>query len=72
MVPVRIGPSRIHGKGLFAASSITVGTRILPYTGERISRAEGQRRLAQGNVYIFHLNARYDIDGSPFTGSVLR
>lgn len=60
---VRIGPSPIAGQGLFATQPIPKGTRILEYTGEKISKQESARRLAAYNNYIFHLNYRYDIDG---------
>jgi hypothetical protein len=69
VVSVCIGPSRLHGKGLFAASALPAGTRILPSTGARISHVESQRRLAHGPVYILRLNARYDIDGTPCTNT---
>jgi SET domain-containing protein len=59
-----IGPSRIAGKGVFAAQPIKKGTRILRYTGEKIPRAESDRRLAAGNVYIFGVDADYSIDGN--------
>lgn len=58
-----VGKSRIAGQGLFAAQDIAQGTRILPYIGEKITKDESARRLAQGNVYIFTFNERYDIDG---------
>ena len=63
-VRVRVHTSPIAGLGLFAAQDITKWTRILPYLGEKISKAESARRLAQGNVYIFIFNDRYDIDGT--------
>ena len=63
MMWVHIRPSRIDRQGLFAARDIKKGTRILPYIGEKISKAEGSKRAAAGNEYIFELNARYDIDG---------
>jgi uncharacterized protein len=63
-VRVWVHKSRIAGLGLFAAQDIRQGTRILPYIGEKIPKAESTRRLAQGNVYIFTLNDRYDIDGT--------
>ena len=58
-----VGTSRIAGKGLFTAQAITRGSRIIQYTGEKITKAESNKRLAQGNNYIFQLNDRYDIDG---------
>jgi SET domain-containing protein len=63
-VRVWVHKSRIAGLGLFAAQAISKGTRILPYIGEKIAKAESARRLAQGNVYIFTFNDRYDIDGT--------
>jgi len=64
MMPLlRVGPSQIAGHGLFAAVDIPKDTPIIEYTGEKISTCESQRRLAQGNVYIFRLNYRFAIDG---------
>jgi uncharacterized protein len=63
-VRVWVHKSLIAGLGLFAAQDITQGTRILPYLGEKIAKAESARRLAQGNAYIFTFNERYDIDGT--------
>jgi SET domain-containing protein len=60
---VCVGKSRIDGQGLFAAIDIKKGTRIIRYIGEKIPKAESDRRLVQGNVYIFDLNDRYSIDG---------
>jgi len=66
--------SKIHGRGMFAAKEIPKGTRIIEYTGERITKAEGWRRErarqerarrgGDGCIYIFELNTRVDIDGS--------
>jgi SET domain-containing protein len=68
-IPLRVSTSRIHGQGLFAAIDIKQGTRIIQYTGERITKQEGARRLAQDNVYIFELNDHYDIDGNTPTNT---
>lgn len=46
-----IRSSDIHAAGCFALENISKGTRILEYTGERISKAEGDDRY----------------DGRPFT-----
>ncbi|MGE3538375.1 MAG: SET domain-containing protein [Candidatus Tectimicrobiota bacterium] len=62
-IRVRIHPSPIAGQGLFAAQDIRRGTKIIQYTGEKISKAESARRLAAGNAYIFEFNQHYDIDG---------
>lgn len=65
--------SAIHGRGVYARRAIPDGTRIVEYTGERITKAESARRevlrLARHQrgqdacVYIFELNARHDLDG---------
>jgi uncharacterized protein len=63
MTLVRVGASLIDRQGLFAATDIPCGTRIVEYCGEKISKGESARRLAQYNVYIVYLNEQYDIDG---------
>lgn len=65
--------SAIHGRGVFARCAISDGTRIIEYTGERITKAEAARRELErlerlrrrrdGSVYIFVLNRRHDLDG---------
>ncbi len=65
--------SAIHGRGVYARCAIPDGTRVVEYTGERITKAEAARRetqrLARGKrgqddcVYIFDLNRRHDLDG---------
>jgi uncharacterized protein len=57
-----VGTSAIAGRGLYTAKAITRGRRIIQYTGEKITKTESDKRLAEGNVYIFALNERYDID----------
>lgn len=70
---IRRGASNIHGRGVYARRSIPAETRIVQYTGERITKAESRRRERlrkerarrgfDGSVYIFELNSRYDLDG---------
>lgn len=70
---IRRGRSKIHGGGLYAAQPIPKGTRVIEYVGERITKAEAERReerrLARraagrdGCVYVFELNYRHDLDG---------
>ena len=65
--------SSIHGRGVYARVPIPSDTRVVEYTGERISKVEAKRReqarLARlrrgrdGSVYIFVLNKRHDLDG---------
>ena len=66
--------SDIHNKGIFARRDIPDDTRIIEYVGERITKAESQRRADRliekskktgcAAVYIFELNKRTDIDGA--------
>ena len=65
-IPLWIGTSAIAGRGLFTAQAIKQGSRIIQYTGEKITKAESDKRLAEGNVYIFALNERYDIDAKAY------
>ena len=65
--------SPIHGRGIRASRDIPSGTRIIEYQGERITKAESERRDAaravreaeggDGCVYIFEINKRHDLDG---------
>jgi rfaE bifunctional protein kinase chain/domain len=68
--------SKIHGIGVTASRNIKKGSNIIQYVGEKITKKEGDKRSAErikkylhkkneGSVYIFELNSRYDIDGSP-------
>lgn len=70
---VRLDASTIHGRGLVAAKPIPRGTRVIEYVGEKVTKAEAERRDAarlarqergdDGCVYLFELNQRHDIDG---------
>jgi uncharacterized protein len=60
----RIG--RAHtGLGLFAIKPIKRGAYIATYRGPRISTEEADRREARGARYMFELNSKWTIDGSP-------
>ena len=66
--------SSIHSQGVFARIDIPQGTEIIEYTGEKISKAESERRAlarldhakrtGEAAVYIFNLNKKQDLDGS--------
>jgi len=64
MTLVRVGTSPIDRQGLFAITDIASGTRIVAYLGEKITKSESARRLANHNTYIFHFDYQYDIDGA--------
>ena len=61
-----------HGRGVFATARIPAGTRIVEYTGELISEAEGERRYptaAHGreepeHTYLLTLDERRLIDAN--------
>jgi len=60
--------SKIEGRGVYAKQDIPEGTQIIEYTGEIISKEEGDRRVDEqdgnGGIYIFDLDDEHDIDGS--------
>jgi len=70
---LRRGRSGIHGSGVYARVAIPAGHRIIEYTGERITKAESERREAarvarirrglDSSTFIFDLNTRHDLDG---------
>ncbi len=72
----KVKKSNIHNSGVFATEDIKKGTRIIEYIGKKVTKAQGdkisEKRLnkylhskKEGSVYIFELNKKYDIDGSP-------
>ncbi|MBI3873305.1 MAG: SET domain-containing protein-lysine N-methyltransferase [candidate division Zixibacteria bacterium] len=46
--------SRVHGRGCFARRAIPKGTRIIEYTGERVSPDEADRRYDEDVMDIPH------------------
>ncbi len=62
--PFRIGRSAT-GLGLFATKPIKRAAYIATYRGPRISSEESDRRERRGAKYMFELNSRWVIDGSP-------
>lgn len=65
--------SEIHGRGVFAARRIRKGTRIVEYTGERISNKEADRRyddtrMKRHHTFLFTLDSKTVIDGAISTG----
>ena len=53
------------GLGLFATKPIKRGGYIATYRDRRITTEEADRREAHGARYMFELNKRWVIDGSP-------
>jgi len=60
----RIGRS-ITGLGLFAARPIRKREKIAEYRGPRIGPKEALRLERRGNRYLYEINPRVTIDGSP-------
>jgi SET domain-containing protein len=66
--------SEIHGRGVYASCYIPKEAPIIEYFGEKVDKAESERRslLLQAKakktgaaaVYIFTLSKRYDVDGN--------
>ena len=60
----RVGRSAT-GLGLFATKLIERAAYIATYRGRRISTKEADQRGGRGTRYLFELNSRWVIDGSP-------
>ena len=68
-LPFELRESPIAGMGAFATRDIKKGTRIIEYTGERISNAEADRRydedkMANHHTFLFTLNRRTVVDAA--------
>jgi len=61
---VSFRPSAIHGIGGFAKADIVVGTRVMEYAGEKITKDESLRRCEVGDEFIFSLSDELDLDGN--------
>ncbi|MGH6728332.1 MAG: SET domain-containing protein [Pseudolabrys sp.] len=62
--PFRIGRS-LTGLGLFATRPIRKRSRIAEYKGPLLATKEAEKREASGNRYLYEINSRWTIDGSP-------
>jgi SET domain-containing protein len=61
---IRIGRSRT-GLGLFATAVIRRGKEIVGYTGRRIRNDSAEAKERLGAKYMFELDDKWTIDGSP-------
>ena len=64
---IEVRNSAIHGRGVFALRRIPKGTRIIEYTGERVSHAEADRRYEDrpdddNHTFLFIVDRRTVID----------
>ena len=62
--PFRIGRSRT-GLGLFATRPIKKRSRIAEYKGPLLTTKQASKIEANGNRYLYEVNSRWTIDGSP-------
>ena len=62
--PFRIGRSRT-GLGLFATRLIKKNSRIAEYKGPLLTTKQANKIEANGNRYLYEVNSRWTIDGSP-------
>lgn len=65
---IKVRHSDIHGNGVFAARKIPEGTRIIEYTGARISNKEADKRAGLDpdnphHTFFFSLESGKIIDG---------
>jgi uncharacterized protein len=64
---IEVRPSPIHGWGGFARRDLPEGTRLIEYTGQRISPEEGDRRYPENgqlrsHTFLFSLGSGRYID----------
>ena len=62
--PFHVGRSTT-GLGLFATKVIKRAAYIATYRGPRVAAKEAYQRERRGSKYLFELNSRWMIDGSP-------
>jgi hypothetical protein len=66
---LEVRDSAIHGLGVFARRDIPKGTRMIEYTGEKVSNGEADRRyddesMARHHTFLFILNSRTCVDAA--------
>ena len=59
---LRVGRSRIHGRGVYADQDIPPNRKVIEYRGERIGMKEARKRRL--TPYLFVLNHRCMLDGA--------
>jgi SET domain-containing protein len=62
--PFRLGRS-LTGLGLFATRPIKKRSRIAEYKGPLLTTKEAEKAEARGNRYLYEINSRWTIDGTP-------
>ncbi|HUY13852.1 MAG TPA: SET domain-containing protein-lysine N-methyltransferase [Terriglobia bacterium] len=59
---LKVGRSKIQGRGVYAGQRIPPGRKVIEYTGERVPQ-EDEKRLEE-SLYLFILNKKWMIDGA--------
>lgn len=67
--PYEVKRSKIQGRGVFATRAIPKGTRLLEYTGARITHDEASDRYDDGamerhHTFLFQIDEKVVIDGA--------
>jgi uncharacterized protein len=62
--PFRVGRSHT-GLGIFATRPIRKRSRIAEYKGRKLTTKEANKIEARGNLYLYEINSRWTIDGTP-------
>jgi hypothetical protein len=64
---IDVKDSKIHGKGVFAATEIPKNKKVIEYFGEKVSKKDAEtivgKQMGGGEIFIFELNNRSDING---------
>ena len=66
-IPIEVRRSGVHGRGVFALRRIRKGTRIIEYTGDRVSHALADRRYedhdeSDNHTFLFSVDRGLVID----------
>ena len=60
--PPEVRPSGVHGRGVYATEFISKGTRIIEYTGQRVSWEDAPDNENDSHTFIFGLESGYIIN----------
>jgi SET domain-containing protein len=64
--------SRIHGRGVYATRAIRKGTRIIEYTGKRVSWESVPENLDDPRTFLFGLDNGKDVINAEIGGNESR
>jgi len=70
--PVRVGKSRVHGRGVFAKQPIRKGARIIEYTGRRILWSSVPEETDDQSTYYFGLDNEKEVIDPAIGGNEAR